>query len=254
MKKVLLIVFLLLSISLFCENLTVDSSLGSFSVKVNEPSNTSSETKTTNLVDELATRVELIETKYKTKLNKLDQKRIQKVIDEMYELLALLPEDLVLESSVPETNNSATYSESSSTSQSTSQSTSNSTSNSNSNVNINIITNDVSSQVTEAPDVVAVVEEHKAMDSSAFSSLLSSLKNESFADDKVRVIKLASRKGYFNVNQIKTVLNEFSFADDKIEAVSLLYPKVVDDENAHLILDSFTFSSDKDEVEQIISN
>jgi len=246
MKKVVLIGLLLFSISLFCENLTVESSLGGFSLKVNEPVNSSTDSNTTNLVDELATRVEIIETKYITKLNKLDQKRIQKVIDEMYELLALLPEDLILESSSHETNSSS-YTESSSSSSSTS--------NNNTNVNINITSNDVTSQTSnQVTEVEKVVEENKAMDSSAFSSLLSSVKSENFADDKLRVIKIAAKKGFFNVNQIKTVLNNFSFAEDKIDVVSLMYPKVVDEENSHQILDSFTFSSDKEEVEEIISN
>lgn len=244
MKRVIFIGILLFSISLFSENLTVDSSLGGFSINVNEPSNTNSDTKNANIVDELANRLETIESKYKQKLNKLDQKRIQNVIDEMYELLALLPEDLQVESIVQESNNSNTYIENSNSS--------NSTSSSNTNVNINISTNEVATnKVTEVEEVV---EKNEAMSSAAFQNFLSSLKNESFADDKLRVVKITSNKSFFSVGQIKTVVEQFSFDEDRIEAVSLLYPKVVDEENAHLILDSFTFSSDKEEIEKIISN
>lgn len=234
MKKNIFLGFMLFAISLFSEELSLDSSFGGFSVKVNDSSSeNNSSVNSTNAVDELATRLELIETKYQGKLNKLDQKRMKKVIDEMYELLALLPEDIFIESPTSPSANSL---------------------NNNTNVSININQNDFAPAAIEEAQPIPAEIAPTAMSSGKFQNFLTSIKNENFGDDKLRIVKIAGKGQHFNIAQVKTVISQFKFDDDKIKVVELLYPKVVDRDNSHQLLDSFTFSSDKEEIEDIISN
>lgn len=89
MKVIVIIILLSFSVLTFGEGI-------SMSVTVDETSNSNS--GSISVVDEIAKRIEILQNKYNSKLNKLDQKRIDKIIDEIYELLALIPEDILVES------------------------------------------------------------------------------------------------------------------------------------------------------------
>ncbi|MBT4332093.1 MAG: hypothetical protein HOD64_02355, partial [Candidatus Cloacimonetes bacterium] len=85
MKKILILSLLALTVLVFADGI-------SMSVSVDETS--SSNSSSVNVVDEIANRIDVLQNKYFSKLNKLDQKRANKIIDEIYELLALLPDDI----------------------------------------------------------------------------------------------------------------------------------------------------------------
>jgi hypothetical protein len=220
MKKIIIISLLAFSVFAFGEGI-------SMSVTFDEAS--ASNTGSICVVDEIANRIEVLQNKYLSKLNKLNQKRANKIIDEIYELLALLPDDI-------------------------------STSNQNANANFNI-TFDVNEQQAETQtsvvehkiEIVEEIDEPVAMSSSEFQQLLSNVQNESFADDQTSVVRIAAKSKYFSISQLITLLDVFSFSDDKINIVRIVFPRVVDKDNSHNLLGAFTYSNDKDRVEQIIS-
>lgn len=102
-------------------------------------------------------------------------------------------------------------------------------------------------------EIVEEVDERIAMSSSEFQRLLKNVENESFADDQTSVVRIAAKSKYFLISQLITLLDVFSFSDDKINVVQIVYPRIVDKDNAHNLLGAFTYSDDKDRVEQIIS-
>ena len=220
MKKILILSLLALTVLVFADGI-------SMSVSVDE--GTSSNSSSVNVVDEIANRIDVLQNKYFSKLNKLDQKRANKIIDEIYELLALLPDDI-------------------------------STSNQNANANFNI-TFDVNEQQAETQpsvvehkiEIVEEIDEPVAMSSSEFQQLLSNVQDEGFADNQTSVVRIAAKSKYFTISQLITIVDEFSFSDDKINIVRIVYPRVVDKDNSHNLIGTFTFSGDKDKVEQIIS-
>ncbi|MBT4575021.1 MAG: DUF4476 domain-containing protein [Candidatus Cloacimonetes bacterium] len=220
MKKILILSLLALTVLVFADGI-------SMSVSVDETS--SSNSSSVNVVDEIANRIDVLQNKYFSKLNKLDQKRANKIIDEIYELLALLPDDI-------------------------------STSNQNANANFNI-TFDVNEQQAETQpsvvehkiEIVEEIDEPVAMSSSEFQQLLSNVQDEGFADNKTSVVRIAAKSKYFTISQLITIVDEFSFSDDKINIVRIVYPRVVDTDNSHNLIGAFTFSGDKEKVEQIIS-
>ena len=82
---------------------------------------------------------------------------------------------------------------------------------------------------------------------------MQNVENEGFADDKISVVRIAAKSNYFTINQLIRLVDAFSFSEDKINVVRIVYPKIVDKDNAHNLLNAFTYSEDKQEVEKIIN-
>jgi hypothetical protein len=94
----------------------------------------------------------------------------------------------------------------------------------------------------------------KLMMDTDFNSLLTKINAESFGDDKMRVLRTASKNSKFNCNQIIRLIGAFTYSDDKLEALRIAYPEVVDPNNNYKIIDAFTYSADKEEAENIIND
>ncbi len=232
MKKIFVVVFVFSAIFIYSEVLKISTPAGSFKMSVQSDDSTTKHSQNVSVVDKIADDLDLLSSKYIGKLNKLDQKRAKKVIDEIYDLLALLPEDVYY------THNNGKI-------QTTNQTQSQ-------NVNITIKT-DVQNATPQTKEMQKETPKVNAMSESAFNTLYNNVSNEGFADDKLSQIKVAAKRNTFKVSQVVRLLGLFSFADDKIKCLEILYPKVVDKENSHNILNAFTFSEDKKKVEKIIN-
>ncbi len=92
------------------------------------------------------------------------------------------------------------------------------------------------------------------MSDAEFSSLLNSVKNESFESDMLSIVQISAKYNFFTVNQVIRLINLFSFSSGKIEVVKMVYPNVIDRYNSHQIINAFTYSSDKEKVRQIIAS
>lgn len=87
-----------------------------------------------------------------------------------------------------------------------------------------------------------------------FKELYNNVENESFESDKLSILSISSNYNLFSVKQILQILSLFSFSESKIESVRILFPNVIDKQNSHLIISSFTHSSDKERVRKIIDS
>ncbi|MBN1207114.1 MAG: DUF4476 domain-containing protein [Myxococcaceae bacterium] len=83
-------------------------------------------------------------------------------------------------------------------------------------------------------------------------SLMRAMGRESFGEGKLRVLESAASTQNFLVPQVMKILQRFSFGEDKLDAVRLLWPRVLDRDNAFQLYQAFTFSGEKDELRQII--
>jgi hypothetical protein len=86
-----------------------------------------------------------------------------------------------------------------------------------------------------------------------FTGLIESIKNESFQENQLSIVQISARYNYFTVNQVVRVIELFSFSDGKLKSLEYLYPNVVDKFNSHQIINSFTYSSDKEKATEIIN-
>jgi|GEM_PF-954405 len=256
MKKIVLILVALVAvISIYAQGFSIQTPEGNISMTISgvEPDG---KTKSGNIIDQIVAKLEVLEKEYSVKLNKLDSKRANNIIDEIYGLLALLPAD----ANVVITSSSSTT-------------TTTSTTSTQPNININITGNMVEEKpvtqekpkkpaqiVEEKPSKPApVIEEkpstsRKLMAEKDFNDLLSRIGKESFSDDKLRVLRTAARNSKFNVSQIVRLIGAYTYSEDKIEALRISYPEVVDPQNNFKIIDAFTFSSDKEEADNIINS
>lgn len=83
-----------------------------------------------------------------------------------------------------------------------------------------------------------------AMDERTFGSFLSTLDNATFSDDKHAVLRSTAANNWFSCDQLRRILEMYSHGSDKVEAVGIVRPSIVDPQNAFVINDSFSFSSD----------
>lgn len=90
-----------------------------------------------------------------------------------------------------------------------------------------------------------------AMDPSAFSRLLSSVRSASFSDGKLAAIQSAARGNHFTIRQVGELLDLMDFDADKVKAVRICAPKVVDPENAFDLGPHFDFDSDRQAALQL---
>ncbi|MBK9097666.1 MAG: DUF4476 domain-containing protein [bacterium] len=86
-----------------------------------------------------------------------------------------------------------------------------------------------------------------------FSDLVESIENESFQENQLSIVQISSRYNFFTVNQVVRVIELFSFSEGKLKTLEYLYPNVLDKFNSHQIINSFTYSSDKEKATEIIN-
>lgn len=92
------------------------------------------------------------------------------------------------------------------------------------------------------------------MSENDFKLLISDLRQESFTQDKLSIIKLVSSANFFTVSQVYQIVETIDFSEDRIEAVCLLFPSLVDKYNAYRLLSLFNSSVDKQTIRNIILN
>jgi len=83
--------------------------------------------------------------------------------------------------------------------------------------------------------------------------MMNAMSREPFAKDKMNILEEASQGNYFLVSQVLQVLPQFQFSKDRLQAVRMLWPRVLDRQNASELYGAFSFSKDKAELKQIIS-
>lgn len=91
-----------------------------------------------------------------------------------------------------------------------------------------------------------------AMRDKDFEMMAGIVKNASFGDRKIDVIRVACIGSYFSSRQCAQLLSLLSFDNDKVKALEVIAPRLVDMENADKIIKEFSFSSNKDKAASIL--
>jgi hypothetical protein len=93
----------------------------------------------------------------------------------------------------------------------------------------------------------------QAMDSKSFNDAIATIKNASFSDTKMSTAKTIFGVNYLNTTQVIAVCNQFSFEEDKLNFIAFAYSKIVDPANAFKLGAIFTFSSNKEALNKLIT-
>lgn len=92
-----------------------------------------------------------------------------------------------------------------------------------------------------------------AMTPEAFNRLIILVDRQTFNDDKMLVIEAASLGGYFTCSQAAAMMSHFQWSDKKLAVLEYMAPHITDIRHAGIILDQFTFDSEKKKAWNIIS-
>jgi hypothetical protein len=242
MKQLLIMLIFALGMGFaFAQGVTVSTPAGDFSIMLTgvDPNG---ETTSGYVVDEISTRVEKLRLNYISKLKKSDAKKANELIEEIYYLLGLLPEDTgVYISDVIEE-------EEVDVSENTNVNTNNNS------ININIINSQAQQTVTPPPPADNPPQQSGRLiiQERDFSDLVSAIGREGFSDDKLGVLRTAAKSYRFNCDQIGRLIGCFSYSDDKLDALRISWTEVVDPQNSFRVLDKFN-TFDKDEARQIMN-
>lgn len=93
-------------------------------------------------------------------------------------------------------------------------------------------------------------QEPKAMSDSEFHQFEAKVKSASFSDDKKDVVVTAAKHNWFTSQQVAEIVKMISFSDAKLHAAEVMYHRTVDKQSFYKVLDSFSFSSDKEEIKK----
>ena len=91
----------------------------------------------------------------------------------------------------------------------------------------------------------------QAMHRKDFKMMCEVVKDASFNEKKIGVIKVACISSYFDSKQCVKLLSMISFENDRLKALEVLAPRVLDI-NPSEILKQFSFSSNKDKAMEIL--
>ena len=92
----------------------------------------------------------------------------------------------------------------------------------------------------------------RAMRDKDFDMMVGIVKNASFDDKKIDVMRVACIGSYFSSQQCAKLLSLLSFDDNKIKALEVIASRLVDTNNADDIVKEFSFSSSKDKAVSIL--
>lgn len=87
-----------------------------------------------------------------------------------------------------------------------------------------------------------------------FNQISNSIRNQSFASDKLEMARVIIRDYCFTVGQIRGLMNNFHFSSGKLEMAKLAYDTCIDPHNYYQLIDALTFPSEKEELRQYISS
>jgi hypothetical protein len=92
----------------------------------------------------------------------------------------------------------------------------------------------------------------RAMRDKDFEMMAGIVKNTSFDDKKIDVIRVACIGSYFSSRQCAQLLSLLSFDENKVKALEIIAPRMVDMNNVDDIVKKFSFSSSKDKAVSIL--
>ena len=91
-----------------------------------------------------------------------------------------------------------------------------------------------------------------AMDKSDFKLLRSLLKEESFDNARIKMIRVACIGNYFTSSQCAEMLSLLSFDSNKLQALEYIAPRIIDKRACDVILREFSFLSSREKAEELL--
>lgn len=98
------------------------------------------------------------------------------------------------------------------------------------------------------------VGDARVMNQKLFNQFFDQVKNEPFHSDRIKTIETALVTTYFTSAQCLRLVNLYSFDDEKVKLMKLMYPRIADKQAFFTVVDTLTFSSNKDEMNNFMKS
>ena len=85
-----------------------------------------------------------------------------------------------------------------------------------------------------------------------FQFLYKTIKKKSFEKDRLELLSIGLLDNYFSCKQCAKLMSIHSFNSEKFKVLNMMAKHIVDLENANIILDSFTFESDRRKAAKLL--
>ncbi len=94
---------------------------------------------------------------------------------------------------------------------------------------------------------------YSKMSASDMQSLISTMRNVTFEDKMIDVVRTALKERMVETQQVRQLLKEFTFEQNKLEVAKFCYDKTTDKSNYYTLYNDFTFSSYSAQLEKYIN-
>lgn len=94
--------------------------------------------------------------------------------------------------------------------------------------------------------------DHCAVTPHEFEHILSQIENETFDDSRLKLARSIFNTHFFTSVQIKSLADKFTFSKNRMDFVEMAYDRCVDKADYYIVIDAFTFKSDKDKLNKFI--
>jgi len=85
-----------------------------------------------------------------------------------------------------------------------------------------------------------------------FAHFLRSLKEQNFDDNRNKLVQTAMVTSDFSSEQCLEMLKIYTFDREKINLMEMVYPRIADKQNFFRVIETLTFSSDKDKMNEFV--
>ena len=92
------------------------------------------------------------------------------------------------------------------------------------------------------------------MSDAAFQTAVVSIKNKSFADEKMTVAEQVLRSNCMDVSQVRQVMKLFTYEEEKIAFAKKAYRRTVDQNNFYQVNDELTYTESVDELNSFLES
>ncbi len=264
MKKVILVLisilvgfFIVTQQILNAEAMTINTPDGTVTIEVNDnTSYNNGYTTSGTIISNINSKLDRLENGFISKLSRRDRKKAELILDDIFSLLRMLPNNSNVTITQSTSNNNVDANNGSFTMSVNENGNTGSATISFNQGGANITINESQSTNTNYNTTTTTVSSsnaNEAMSESKFQVFYNNVKDEAFEDDKMTTIEVNTNHNYYNVNQVVRILELFDFGNSKIKALRIMYRKVVDRDNAQQILQVFDFGDDKKKARNIIN-
>ena len=93
---------------------------------------------------------------------------------------------------------------------------------------------------------------NRVMNDQLFQTFYNEMKKEPFKDDRIKLLNAALAGSDFTSAQCLQLTKLYTFDDDRMEIMKIMYPRIVDKEAFFTVINTLTFTSSKDKMNDFV--